>query len=71
MFLLPGIKDRLAMECIATSVIHMNTEEASIIPTFKSLVSDQTQKKNLFSHSGLHKSQIISYKQSTITLEPF
>ena len=44
-------------------VIHMNTEEASIITTLKSLVSDQTQidkPKIVISYSGLHKIQIIS-----------
>lgn len=60
MFLLPGIKDSLAMECTAMAVIHMNTEEASIIPTFKSLISDQTQKIVFFSFRPTQESNHFS-----------
>lgn len=43
----------------------MNTEEAGFRTT------QNNKPKIVLSHSGLHKIQIISHEQSTITLEPF
>lgn len=59
------------MEAFPIPVIHTDTEEAYTNFKVSGFWPNTDNPKIVFSHSGLHKIQINSHEQSTITLEPF